>query len=84
LFIKGGYLTGNPNLDGGKLQMDWRANIYHTPLDNPDQAFDYGAGAGHVRVNFLIGYLVATARERPSWNTGDFFGNRFGARNQKE
>lgn len=84
LFIKGGYETGDPTLDGGKLQMEWRANIYHTPLDNPDQDFDYGAGADHVRLNFLIGYLVANTTERPSWNTGDFFGERFGARNRRE
>jgi Zn-dependent M28 family amino/carboxypeptidase len=84
LFIKGGYESGIPGLDGAKLQREWRANIYHTPLDNIDQAFDYNGAVGHVRVNFLIGYLVALQPQRPTWNKGDFFGETFGRRNLME
>lgn len=84
LFIKGGYESGIPDLDGAKLQREWRANIYHTPLDNIDQPFDYGAAVRHVQANFLIGYLVALQPQRPTWNKGDFFGERFGRRNLME
>lgn len=84
LFIKGGYQTGDPNVDGSKIQSAWRTNIYHTPLDNLDQPFDYGAAAKHVQTNFLVGYLVANQTERPAWNKGDFFGERFGRKNLPE
>jgi hypothetical protein len=84
LFIKGGFQTGDPTLDGAKIQREWRADVYHTPLDNIDQSFDYGAAARHVQTNFLIGYLVANQPQRPTWNKGDFFGERFGRRNAAE
>jgi hypothetical protein len=29
---------------------------------------------------FWATWLAADSRERPSWNPGDFFGSRFGAR----
>jgi hypothetical protein len=84
LFIKSGFMTGDPNVDGALIAREWRANIYHTPLDNIDQPFDYGAAVGHVQTNFLIGYLIANDPQRPTWNKGDFFGQRFGRRNMTE
>ena len=77
LFIKSGFETGDPNQDGSKINAEWRRKMYHTPHDEPDQAFDFTAGAGHARVNFLTGYLVANASDRPSWNENDFFGGKF-------
>ena len=41
------------------------------------QAFDFGAGADHARVNFLTGYVIAQEENRPTWNVGDFFGELF-------
>ena len=80
LFIKSGFETGDPALDGGAINTAYRQNYYHTPFDEVDQAFDYEAGADHARVNFLTGYIVAQEDDRPSWNTGDFFGGLFGGR----
>ncbi len=79
LFIKSGFETGDPGRDGSAINAEWRRQMYHTPRDEPDQAFDFTAGAGHARVNFLTGYLVANAPSRPAWNEGDFFGGKFGA-----
>ena len=56
----------------------WRSTTYHTPMDNMNQAFDFKAATTHVKVNFLIGYLVANDTGIPVWNPGDFFGKRFG------
>ena len=78
LFIKSGSQTGNPNLDGTKLNLDWRATIYHTPQDDINQPFDFNAAAKHVQLQFLIGYLTAQDSERPTWNKDDFFGTKFG------
>jgi hypothetical protein len=53
---------------------------YHTPLDNMDQVLDYASGAKAAGVNFLIGYEVAQQDATPTWNKGDFFGEKFGPR----
>lgn len=81
LFIKGGIMTGDPNKDGAKIIADWRKTIYHKPQDDMNQPFDFNAAAMHVKTNFLIGYLTANDPKRPEWNKGDFFGGKFGHRN---
>ena len=78
LFIKSGFETGDPALDGGAINTAFRQNLYHTPFDEADQGFDFEAGAAHARVNFLTGYVIAQEDARPTWNAGDFFGGLFG------
>jgi hypothetical protein len=78
LFIKSGFETGDPALDGGAMNSAYRRDRYHTPHDEADQEFDFGAGADHARVNFLTGYHVAMQDAEPDWNVGDFFGGLFG------
>ena len=80
LFIKSGFETGDPDLDGSAINSAFRTDLYHTPFDEADQGFDFGAGAAHGRVNFLTGYIVAQETARPAWNPGDFFGELFGGR----
>lgn len=78
LFIKSGSQTGNSNLNGTKLNLDWRATIYHSPQDDMNQPFDFNAAAKHAQLQFLTGYLTAQTNTRPTWNKGDFFGTKFG------
>src|SRR5262245_15382411 len=78
LFIKSGFQTGDPARDGGKINAAYRRDVYHKPNDDMSQAFDFGAGAQHARLNFLTGWLVAQETARPAWNAGDFFGGLFG------
>jgi len=56
----------------------WMRDIYHSPADDMDQKMDFGAGADFARLNLLTTYFVANEPARPSWNPGDFFGERFG------
>ncbi|QJW91120.1 M28 family peptidase [Spirosoma taeanense] len=77
IYIKSGSTTGDSR-DGTKLNLDWRATIYHTPQDEIDQPFNWEAAARHVQLQFLIGYLTAQADSRPVWNANDFFGSKFG------
>ncbi|MGE0040305.1 MAG: hypothetical protein AB7V01_03885 [Vicinamibacterales bacterium] len=60
--------------DGGAINAAYRRDVYHKPNDDMSQAFDFGAGAGHAKVNFLVGWQVAQETARPAWNPGDFFG----------
>ncbi|SFG04819.1 M28 family peptidase [Pontibacter chinhatensis] len=75
---------GNKTADG-KNNLDetvkvWREKYYHKPQDNFEGGtFDFDAAKKYVQLNFLIGYLVAQDAQRPTWNEGDFFGNRFGS-----
>lgn len=79
LFIKSGFKTvATDTVDRSRSDVDWRRTTYHTPKDDMSQAFDFNAGATHVKLNFLIGLLVADDPARPKWNPGDFFGGRFG------
>jgi hypothetical protein len=71
-------------IDGLKVQKEWLVTKYHTPLDNMDQALDYSSGAKAAGVNFLVGYDVAQQDATPTWNKGDFFGDKFGARHGGE
>ncbi|MEP6728316.1 MAG: M28 family metallopeptidase [Bacteroidota bacterium] len=78
LFIKSGFMTvASDTVDRAKSDVGWRSTIYHTPQDNMNQPFDFNAAATHVKVNFLIGYLVCNETTSPAWNKGDFFGKKF-------
>ncbi len=74
----------DPKIDGLKLQKEWMVTKYHTPLDNMDQVLDYASGAKAAGVNFLVGYEVAQQDAVPTWNKGDFFGEKFGPRHAGE
>lgn len=79
LFIKSGFMTvPEDKIDRSKSDVAWRTTTYHTPQDDMNQAFDFKAAAMHVKVNFLIGYLVSNETSAPTWNKGDFFGGKFG------
>jgi Zn-dependent M28 family amino/carboxypeptidase len=78
LFIKAGFQSGDPALDGAAINAAYRRDVYHKPNDDMTQAFDFEAGAAHARLNFLTGWLVAQETARPTWNPGDFFGGLFG------
>jgi Zn-dependent M28 family amino/carboxypeptidase len=69
--------TGRPGVDGEKILREWMVTTYHQPSDDMTQEMDFEAGADYARLEFLIGYLVAKAPERPRWNEGDFLGDRF-------
>lgn len=79
LHIKYGLKTNDPTINLRKVIDDWTAAHYHKPSDEySDAAFNFDAAVTYVRLNFLIGYLVAGNTSRPSWNKGDFFGDTFG------
>jgi len=79
LHIKYGNKTADGKNNLSEAVQKWRAVTYHKQQDNFEGGtFDWQAGAQYARLNFLIGYQVAQASQRPSWNKGDFFGVRFG------
>lgn len=81
---KGGFMSADPAIDGEKLTRDWLRTIYHSPADEADQKIDYPSGAAWAHTNLDLALAIANAKERPRWNEGDFFGTRFGSRNEHD
>ncbi|HEX3127234.1 MAG TPA: M28 family peptidase [Thermoanaerobaculia bacterium] len=71
-------LGAQRDADARALALDWLKNRYHQPSDDMSQPMDFDAAARFTRDLFLIAYTVVQANERPRWNPGDFFGERFG------
>lgn len=78
VFMMAGFKSADPSLDGAALVEDWLKTRYHSPTDDLSQEMDFASGVKFTQTNFLIGYWVANQMERPIWNHGDFFGERFG------
>jgi Zn-dependent M28 family amino/carboxypeptidase len=71
LFLDPGF--GPLDANGSSPATKWLQTTYHKPNDDLSQDFDFEAGAKFVRLNFLIGYLVAQDDAAPRWTPGDFF-----------
>jgi hypothetical protein len=77
LFLGSGYKSSNPDIKPEEIRKAFLANRYHKPQDDMNQAFDFESGARFARLDFLLGYIVAQKTERPAWNPGDFFGEKY-------
>ena len=77
LSISEGFKTVDPALDGKKIQIDWEKTIYHTPQDDMKQPLNFKAARLCTQMLLAVGYEVAMAPARPTWNSGDIFGERF-------
>jgi Zn-dependent M28 family amino/carboxypeptidase len=87
-FIRAGipavYLTGGMvSVDGvrePKMAMrKFLRDHYHRPSDEASLPIAYGDASRLARLNARIGKIVGDAAQRPAWNPGDFFGERFKA-----
>ncbi|WBA42716.1 M28 family peptidase [Hymenobacter canadensis] len=78
LHIKYGNKTADGRNNLSEQVQKWRAVTYHKPQDDINGQFDFEAGKTYAQLNFLVGYLVANSAQRPAWNPGNFFGERFG------
>jgi Zn-dependent M28 family amino/carboxypeptidase len=79
LHIKYGLKTNDPSIDLKKKIEEWTVEHYHKPSDEYKEGFfDFSAAVTYIKLNFLIGYQIANAKQRPEWNKGDFFGETFG------
>lgn len=73
-----GFHAKDPKLDGKKIADDYIRLHYHAPSDDMSQPLDFDASVQFMQINFLVGYDVAQAPQRPTWNQSDFFGKTFG------
>ena len=79
VYLKGGTTaTEGSEIDPTAAEDAFRRNCYHRPCDDVSQPIQYGDAARLAKLNARIGQVVGDAAGRPSWNEGDFFGDKFG------
>jgi Zn-dependent M28 family amino/carboxypeptidase len=79
VYLDGGVVSADGERDPKVALTYFLRNCYHQPCDDADQPIQYGDAARLARLNARIGRIVGDAEARPTWNEGDFFGDRFGA-----
>jgi Zn-dependent M28 family amino/carboxypeptidase len=80
-FVKAGVpsvflVTGFAN-GGEKAFRDFLAHNYHKASDQPDQPFNWAAGAKFAQINYLIAREIADGAEAPRWYEGNSYGDRY-------
>lgn len=76
VYLDGGY-QGRDG-DAKPVQEAFLRERYHQPGDDLSQPIEYADAARLAKLNARIGRLIADAPQRPAWNPGDFFGEKFG------
>ena len=78
VFLVPGFTSTDETIDGGAVQAEHRKTHYHRPSDDLTRPVHWESALRFARANVRIGYRVASDAARPSWNEGDFFGEKFG------
>lgn len=77
VYLDGGVVAVDKTRDP-KVALTWfLRNCYHQPCDDANLPIQYADAARLAQLNARIGQIVGDAAERPRWNEGDFFGERF-------
>jgi hypothetical protein len=77
IILSAGEQTTDPAIDAAAVSAQWRREKYHQPGDDMNQPIDFESGARFAQLNFLLTWMVAQDDKAPSWNPGDFFGEKF-------
>ena len=76
-YLDTGFGSTDPDVDGEALVRDHIKNHYHKPSDDLTRPIHWDSALRFTRANARVGFAVANADERPTWNAGDFFGDKF-------
>ena len=83
VYLDGGIDATHRGDDALATMQGFLRERYHQPGDDAAQPIQYGDAARLARLNARIGQAIADAPQRPTWNAGDFFGERFGPARQR-
>lgn len=78
VFLVPGFTSTDPSIDGGMLFNQHLQTHYHQPSDDLSRPIDWDSALRFARANVRIGHSVAEQDAKPTWNEGDFFGDKFG------
>ena len=77
VFLVPGFTSTDPSVDGEALFRSHLRTHYHQPSDDLTRPIDWDSAVRFARANVRIGLAVANDPQRPTWNEGDFFGEKF-------
>lgn len=75
--FKSGSQSSDPSVDGAAMLDDFLKNHYHRASDDLDLPWSAEGAGRFARAAMAMGLIVANGDERPRWNDGDFFGDKF-------
>ncbi|MDH4048813.1 MAG: M28 family metallopeptidase [Gammaproteobacteria bacterium] len=75
--FKAGSKSFDPAVDGAAMLQDFLKNHYHRASDDLSLPFSAEGAEKFVQTALLLGLEIAEQNERPKWNRGDFFGDKF-------
>jgi hypothetical protein len=79
VFPVAGFKSDDPKINPEAIFKNWEQTRYHQPQDDMNQpGLDFMAAVSYARFVFLCGWTIAQKTERPTWNSGDFFGGHYG------
>ncbi len=78
VFFMPGFQSSDPNVDAGRIFTSFLQTHYHKPSDDLSLPVHDASAEAFTLANYYLIRSVADARERPVWNEGDFFGDKFG------
>ena len=77
VYLIGGMISADDKRHPKLAMRKFMREHYHQPSDEASLPIAYGDAVRLARLNARIGQLVGEAAQRPAWNPGDFFGDRF-------
>ena len=77
VYLDGGVVSADGKRDPKLAFTNFLREHYHQPSDEAELPIAYGDAARLARLNARIGRIVGDAAQRPTWNAGDFFGDKF-------
>ena len=78
VFLVSGFNSADAEVNGEELFRAHLTTHYHRPSDDLELPVDWDSAVRFARAKARIGHLVGNDHERPTWNPGDFFGEKFG------
>jgi len=78
VYLVPGFTSRDPNVNGPEVFGEHLRRHYHRPSDDLSLPVDWPSALRFARANVRIGLAIADDDERPAWNPGDFFGEKFG------
>ena len=77
IYLDPGFGTTDAEIDAEAIFQDHLRNHYHRPSDDLSRPIDWDSALRFARAITRIGLGIANDDARPTWNEGDFFGNKF-------
>lgn len=78
VFLVPGFQSTSADIDGESLFREHLKNHYHEPSDDVSLTVEWDSALRFARAHTRIGFLLGMEDDRPTWNEGDFFGERYG------